>query len=72
MGMSSTSLMTSMLVSTIGFGFFIYGKKQQRLPQILTGVALMVYPYFVDSAAWMLAVGAGAITAMYVAIRYGA
>jgi len=63
--------MTSMLISTIGFGFFIYGKKAERLPQLLAGLALMVYPYFIDGAAWMLGIGAAVISALAIAVRYG-
>ncbi len=69
--MSSTSLMTSMLVSTIGFGFFIYGKKQQRMPQLFAGLALMIYPYFIDGALWMFGIGAAVIGALAIAVRCG-
>jgi hypothetical protein len=67
-----SSFMASMLIGTIGFGIFIYGKKQQRLPQLLAGVALMGYPYFVENVTAMLAIGAGVIAALWFAVRYGA
>jgi predicted cobalt transporter CbtA len=54
MDLSAGSLFASVLVSAIGIGLFIYGKKQIRPPQLLVGIALMVFPYFVGDPAWML------------------
>jgi hypothetical protein len=69
---SSSSFFASMLVGTVGMGFFVYGKKQQRIPQLLAGLALMGYPYFVEDVTVMLAIGAAVIAAMWFAIRSGA
>jgi hypothetical protein len=69
---SSSSFFASMMVGTVGMGFFVYGKKQQRIPQLFAGLALMAYPYFVDDVVVMLAIGAGVIAAMWFAIRSGA
>ena len=41
----------------IGLVLFVYGKKQQRLPQAVAGVLFMVYPYFVTSVAAMVGIG---------------
>jgi hypothetical protein len=69
--MSASNLMASMLVSTIGLGFFLYGKKQQRMPHLVSGVVLMVFPYFVDGAGWMAGIGAAVLAALAVALRAG-
>jgi hypothetical protein len=69
--MNSSTLMASMMIGTIGFGIFIYGKKQQRVPQLLAGLALMGYPYFVEDVPWMLGIGAGIVGALIAAVRYG-
>jgi len=37
---------------------FLYGKKQVRLPQLIGGLLLMIYPYFRADVSWMLAIGA--------------
>lgn len=50
-------LLLSMIPGGIGFVMFVYGKKQQRWPILGFGIAFMVYPYFTDTAAAMLAVG---------------
>ena len=60
-----------MMIGAVGMGFFVYGKKQQRIPQLLAGIALMGYPYFVDSVLAMLVIAAGVIVAMCVAVRCG-
>lgn len=50
-------LLWSVLFSSIGLGFFMYGKKQQKLMPLTCGLGLMVYPYFVDSVPIVIAVG---------------
>jgi hypothetical protein len=47
-------LMMSLVPSGIGFVLFIYGKKQERWTHMAAGLALMVYPYFVNSVVQML------------------
>ena len=54
-----TLMFLGFVVGGIGFVLFVYGKKQQRMPQMIAGVAFMVYPYFADSV--LLLVGIGAV-----------
>jgi hypothetical protein len=54
-----------LVFSSIGLGFFIYGKKQRAIVPMVCGLALMVYPYFVSNL--MLLVGIGVLL---VAIPY--
>jgi hypothetical protein len=54
--MDPTLLMLSLLFGCIGMGLFMYGKKAGRPVPLLTGVALMVMPYFIPSAAILLLV----------------
>ena len=42
----------------VGMAYFSYGKKLSRPVPLGCGVGLMVFPYFVDSVAWMLGIGA--------------
>ena len=46
-----------LLFGSIGFGFFIYGKKQQRLVFLVAGLVLMVFPYFIDKSLLIFIVG---------------
>jgi hypothetical protein len=56
--MDSTSLLIwGMLFGSIGFGLFIYGKKQKKVVPLLTGIALFVFPYFVPSVTVLIIVG---------------
>lgn len=55
----------------IGFVLFVYGKKQQRMPQLFAGLAFMVYPYFVTSVSVMIGVGVALGVALWWAIRAG-
>ena len=45
------SLMSGLLISTVGTGFFIYGKKAGSFRAIIGGIALCVIPMVV-SAVW--------------------
>lgn len=54
---SQTTLFLSLLFSSIGFGYFIYGKRQALLVPLLCGVALMAYSWFVTGTLLTLAIG---------------
>lgn len=71
MSLDGNSLLAGFAVSLVGFGFFMYGRKQSRAPQILFGLISMVYPYFVASPAWIFAIFAALIGAMWLALRLG-
>ena len=43
------TLLLSFVFGTIGFSFFIYGKKQRRTVPWLAGIGLCVFPYFVPN-----------------------
>jgi hypothetical protein len=52
-----TLLIVSMIPSGIGFVLFTYGRKMHRLPQLVGGIALMIYPYFTPTMTTMISVG---------------
>lgn len=58
-------LLWGLLFSSIGLGFFIYGKKQSAAMPLLTGVALMVFPYFVANVYLLVAIGVALIALPY-------
>ncbi len=64
-------LFASLLVSLLGYVAFAYGKRQGRFPQLVTGLTLMVFPYFVDSVLVMLLVAAALGLAMWLALKLG-
>ena len=67
----ANTLIAGFAVSTVGFGFFMYGKKQGRAPQIAFGVISMVYPYFVGGPLLVLGIFGALLALMWVAIRAG-
>jgi hypothetical protein len=71
MTLDPTWLFLSLIPGGLGFVLFVYGKKQQRLPQLVAGLVLLVYPYFTDSVAALAGVGVAIVAALWVAIRLG-
>ncbi|MFH1830865.1 MAG: hypothetical protein ABH871_08850 [Pseudomonadota bacterium] len=55
-------------VSLVGVGFLIYGKKRPDYLAMATGLALAVYPYFVNKIGWSIAIGVG-IVAVYAFLK---
>ena len=71
MSFDPTLLILSLIPSGVGFVLFVYGKKQQRWPQLAAGIVMMVYPYFTHTATSMLAVGAVVSAALWYVVRLG-
>ena len=71
MSFDGNSLIAGFAVSLVGAGFFMYGKKQGRAPQIGFGIITAVYPYFVTNWALMLGVFVVLLGLMWLAIRAG-
>lgn len=63
--MSLSSLFAAVLFGAIGFVAFRYGRKQARLAPTLIGIALMVYPYFVNGLLLTWALGALGTVALW-------
>ncbi|MGZ8247009.1 MAG: hypothetical protein ACXWUF_03120 [Methylomagnum sp.] len=62
---STAGLLWGVLFGSIGFGFFIYGKKQQAIVPLLCGVGLMIFPYFISNILLLVAIGVGLIALPY-------
>jgi hypothetical protein len=71
MEISAGALFAMLVISSVGFSFFLYGKKQARIPQLVTGMLLMVCPYFVGDALWMSVVAAVLLAGLWFACRSG-
>ena len=69
--MDPALLFLSLIPGAIGFVLFVYGKKQARMPQLLAGIALIVYPYFTSSVAALVGVGVAICGAAWFAVRSG-
>ena len=54
---STAVLLWGLLFGSIGFGFFIYGKKQKSVMPLITGIALCVVPYFIANVYALVIIG---------------
>jgi predicted membrane protein len=67
--MDTASLLWGLLFSSIGLGFFIYGKKQRAVVPLVCGLVLMIFPYFVPNTLLLVAIGAVLVALPYF-LRY--
>lgn len=71
MDFDGTLLLASLIPSGVGFILFTYGRKQQRWPQLVCGVLLMVYPYFTPTLATMVGGGVSLGAVLYLMLVAG-
>jgi len=71
MDFSPEGLWASVVIGSLGMGVFLYGKRQERMPQLLGGLALIVYPYLVSGGRATWAIGAAIVAAIVVAVQAG-
>ena len=55
--MNAGLLLWGLLFSSIGLGFFLYGKKQRAVVPLVCGLVLMIYPYFIPNVIALVAIG---------------
>lgn len=51
------ALYWDVLISLVGLGFFMYGRKRPDVVAMITGLIIVVYPYFIDSLGWSIVIG---------------
>jgi hypothetical protein len=64
-------LFLSLVAGGVGFVLFVYGKRQERWPQLVAGVAFMVYPYFTNTVLSLVLTGTAIGVALWYAVRLG-
>ena len=64
--MTAANLLGGVIFSSIGFGAFLYGKKQTSWKAMTIGVVLMAYPYFISDTVIMYACGLVLTVALFV------
>ena len=55
--MDTSQLLLGVLFSSIGLGYFIYGKKQKVIVPFICGLILMIFPYFIENTWLIMLVG---------------
>jgi len=63
--MDTASLLWGVLFSSIGVGYFMYGRKQQQLVPLLCGIGLMGYTFFVSNNWVLVSIGVGLMALPY-------
>jgi hypothetical protein len=56
--MGESTIWWGLLFGTLGIGYFVYGKQQRMVMALASGIALMVFPYFVSNAIFIVLIGA--------------
>ncbi|WP_032857575.1 hypothetical protein [Acinetobacter dispersus] len=63
--MNATQLFLGVIFSSIGLGYFMYGKKQKMTVPLVCGLVLMLFTYFIDSTAMISIIGVALSIAPY-------
>ena len=66
--LDGTTLSLTILFSLIGMGYFAYGKKRD-IYFALSGVGLMLFPYFVSSVVGLILIGAALLAVPFLLSR---
>jgi hypothetical protein len=64
-------LMLSLAIGAVGAGMFLYGRKQGRLPQLICGIVMSLYPYFIPNLWLMGGIAVTLLVGVWVAVRAG-
>jgi len=72
MDLSLGTVVASLVTGSLGFGLYLYGKNEARGPQLVAGLALMGYPYFVTGPLATWGIGAAILGGLVLALRAGA
>ena len=54
---SVTNILVWIITGTFGLAYFVYGKKQSKMIFMITGIALMVYPYLFSNSIVLIIIG---------------
>jgi hypothetical protein len=71
MTIDPTWVFLSLIPGGAGFILLVYGKKEQRWPYIVAGLAYMIYPYFTPTVPALLIVGVLIAAVLWYAVREG-
>ncbi|MGC4087021.1 MAG: hypothetical protein QM756_03790 [Polyangiaceae bacterium] len=71
MDFDANSLLASLLVSSVGFVLFYFGRRMRRVPHLAVGLALMIFPYFVGGVWLMFGIAAALLVLLWLAVQRG-
>ena len=67
--MDQATILWGLLFGSIGFGFFLYGKKQKKAVPLACGLLLMGLPYIVTYVVALVGVAAVAMAVPFIIRR---
>ena len=59
-------LLWGLIFGSVGLGYFIYGRGQEKLIPKYSGIALVFSPYLVPNVYWLIGIGASLLALSYV------
>ena len=59
------NLFGQILFGSIGLAAFVYGKKSALVRPMIIGVAIMAYPYFIESTLLLYLIGAALTASLF-------
>ena len=60
----------SIVFGIIGMGYFSFGRKQDKNIFLLSGIGLMLFPYFIDGLTVTIIVGTVLAILPFIALKY--
>jgi len=63
--LNQANILWGLLFGSIGLGFFLYGRKQQSVVPLISGLLLMAYPYFIPNTPLLVVIGAVLVAVPY-------
>ena len=70
MDFSESSLFANLIVSAVGFFLLTYGRKTSDIRKVVLGLVMLVYPYFVSSAAVMIGIAVALVGGLWLFDTY--
>jgi len=64
----TSQLIWAMVFGAIGFGFFLYGKRQKAVVPLTAGIALFIFPYFISNV-YVLVIAGSILVALPYFVR---
>lgn len=63
--MNTVVWMEGLVFGSIGLGYFVYGRRQRRVAPLITGLALMAFPYAVTNPYALVGIGVALMSVPY-------
>ncbi|MDZ4828667.1 MAG: hypothetical protein SGJ09_00535 [Phycisphaerae bacterium] len=59
-------MIVGLFAGAVGVGYFMYGKREQKISALVSGALLCIYPYFLSNIFALIAIGVGLVILPFV------